>query len=328
MKGGMEMEDIRDFGMDLKEEIMNAVPDNIRNSLTLKETEVTKINDQKLYGLMFKRDGSEASPAIYVNQFFDRFRNGESIKTIAGEMVDLYLNSITDKEPKMPKALDFDDVKDHLTIRVIDIRKNREYLTGVPYMMLGNGMAAVCDIELQQDVEGAWRTTVTHGLMERQGYDKAALFEGAMQTAPYVDPPTFTSMGANLFGQGEQGNLLDNDDPLKEENKEPMYVLSNESGMFGAAALFYPGVQEKIAEKLGEGYYALPSSLHEYIIIPESAGIDAKEMCEMVKTANKTVVEPKDVLSDNVLHFDRNSKQLDSITDLLETSPKEAEMRC
>ena len=297
------MEDIRDFGMDLKEEIMNAVPDDIRNSLTLKETEVTKINDQKLYGLMFKRDGSEASPAIYVNQFFDRFRNGESIKTIAGEMVDLYLNSITDKEPKMPKALDFDDVKDHLTIRVIDIRKNREYLTGVP-------------------------TTVTHGLMERQGYDKAALFEGAMQTAPYVDPPTFTSMGANLFGQGEQGNLLDNDDPLKEENKEPMYVLSNESGMFGAAALFYPGVQEKIAEKLGEGYYALPSSLHEYIIIPESAGIDAKEMCEMVKTANKTVVEPKDVLSDNVLHFDRNSKQLDSITDLLETSPKEAEMRC
>ena len=118
------MEDIRDFGMDLKEEIMNAVPDDIRNSLTLKETEVTKINDQKLYGLMFKRDGSEASPAIYVNQFFDRFRNGESIKTIAGEMVDLYLNSITDKEPKMPKALDFDDVKDHLTIRVIDIRKN------------------------------------------------------------------------------------------------------------------------------------------------------------------------------------------------------------
>ena len=29
MKGGMEMEDIRDFGMDLKEEIMNAVPDDI-----------------------------------------------------------------------------------------------------------------------------------------------------------------------------------------------------------------------------------------------------------------------------------------------------------
>ena len=51
-------------------------------------------------------------------------------------------------------------------------------------------------------------------------------------------------------------------------------------------------------------------------------------MCEMVKTANKTVVEPKDVLSDNVLHFDKDARQLDSITDLLETSLKEAEMRC
>jgi hypothetical protein len=87
-------------------------------------------------------------------------------------------------------------------------------------------------------------------------------------------------------------------------------------------------MQERIADKLGEGYYALPSSLHEFIIIPESAGIDAREMCEMVKTANKTVVEPKDVLSDNVLHFDKDAKQLDSVSELLEEKPKEQEMRC
>ena len=323
-----EMEDIRSFGMELKDEIMNAVPADVRDGLTLKETEVTKINDQKLYGFMFKRDGSDASPAIYVNQMFERFRKGEPIKALAKEMADLYMKSVAEKAPEMPNKLGFDDIKDNLTIRIIDIGRNQDYLREVPCMMLGNGLAAVCDIQLQQELEGLWRTTVTTGLIERQGYDKQALFENAMETAPYVDPPVLTSMGANLFGKGEQGNLLESDEPVSEDSKEPMYVLSNESSMFGAAALFYPGMQEKIAEKLGEGYYALPSSLHEYIIIPESAGIDPKEMCEMVKTANKTVVEPKDVLSDNVLHFDKDSRQLDSVSDLLEEKPKEQEMRC
>lgn len=323
-----EMEDIRSFGMELKDEIMNAVPVDIRDGLTLKETEVTKINDQKLYGFMFKRDGSDASPAIYVNQMFERFRKGEPIKALAREMADLYMKSVAEKAPKVPDKLDFDDIKDNITIRIIDIGRNQDYLREVPCVMLGNGLAAVCDIQLQQELEGLWRTTVTTGLIERQGYDKQVLFESAMETAPYVDPPVFTSMGANLFGKGEQGNLLESDEPVSEDSKEPMYVLSNESSTFGAAALFYPGMQEKISEKLGEGYYALPSSLHEYIIIPESAGIDPKEMCEMVKTANKTVVEPKDVLSDNVLHFDRDSRQLDSVIDLLEAKPKEQEMRC
>ena len=322
------MDDIRSFGMELKDEVMNAIPDDIRDGLTLKETEVTKINDQKLFGFMFKREGRDTSPAIYVNQLFERFLNGEPIKALAGEMAGMYMNSFKDQPPAVYADLRYDTIKDDLAIRVVDIGRNRDYLQEVPYMALGSGLAAICDVRLNQNMEGMWRTTITRDLMEKQGYDKEALFMRAMETAPAVDPPVFTSMSSNLFGQDDNSNLLDNEEPISDDNKESMYVLTNDSGMYGAAAMFYPGMQEKIAEKLGEGYYALPSSLHEYIIIPESAGIDAKDMCEMVKTANKTVVEPKDVLNDNVLHFDKDTRQLDSISDLLEEKPKEQEMRC
>ena len=91
-----------------------------------------------------------------------------------------------------------------------------------------------------------------------------------------------------------------------------MYILSNQSGVLGASALFYPGIQESIAEKLGESYYALPSSL-EIIIVPESAGIDKMRLGEMVKTANQNVVDEKDVLSDNVFRYDKDEKQLPKI---------------
>ena len=92
-----------------------------------------------------------------------------------------------------------------------------------------------------------------------------------------------------------------------------MYVLSNASGVLGASALFYPEIQEQISEKIGEGYYVLPSSLHEVIVVPESAGFDAGQLTDMVKDANSSVVAPKDVLSDSVYHFDMGERKLETM---------------
>ena len=90
-----------------------------------------------------------------------------------------------------------------------------------------------------------------------------------------------------------------------------MYVLSNTGGMLGSAVLFYPNTREHIAEVLGEGYCVLPSSQHEVLIIPDSAGIDREHLAEMVKQANEAVVEPKDVLTDTVFHYDRDEKKFE-----------------
>ena len=93
-----------------------------------------------------------------------------------------------------------------------------------------------------------------------------------------------------------------------------MYVLTNTSGSLGAAALFYPDVKEKAAELLGSDYYILPSSVHEVILVPDSAGINAKELCDMVKQANRTVVEEQDILSDNVYHYSKDERRLDKFS--------------
>jgi hypothetical protein len=106
-----------------------------------------------------------------------------------------------------------------------------------------------------------------------------------------------------------------------------MYVLTTESGTLGASALYYPDVKEKAAEVIGCSYYVLPSSTHEVILVPDAAGIDEKELCSMVKQANRTVVEPKDVLSDNVYHFDKDTRELSKVSDDRERDSIVAEAR-
>jgi hypothetical protein len=86
-------------------------------------------------------------------------------------------------------------------------------------------------------------------------------------------------------------------------------------------------VKEKAAEMIGSGYYVLPSSIHECILVPESAGINEKELCDMVKQANRSVVEPKDVLSDNVYHYDKDSRDLSRVNPDREKADRVAEGR-
>ena len=140
------------------------------------------------------------------------------------------------------------------------------------------------------------------------------------------DRATLTDMAQALFGPGKE-NLLDRSGPIDPADIGGMYVLTTESGTLGASALYYPDVKEKAAEVIGCSYYVLPSSTHEVILVPDAAGIDEKELCSMVKQANRTVVEPKDVLSDNVNHFDKDTRELSKVSDDRERDSIVAEAR-
>jgi len=67
--------------------------------------------------------------------------------------------------------------------------------------------------------------------------------------------------------------------------------------------------------------------VHEVILVPDAAGIDAKELCEMVKQANRTVVEEKDILSDNVYHYSRDERRLDKVNAEQNRADRVAEAR-
>ena len=293
----------------VKEELMEMIPEELRDGLEIQDTMVLKSNDQKHHGLTFKREESDAAPTIYLDDAYARFTNGEELHTLTAELKDAYLQTLSMPEPQKID-FDYDKIKDKLTVRLLEIKRNRDFLATTPYMTVGHGLAMVCDIKMQDGDEGSWRATVTQSMLEGQNYDKRELFIAAMDNAQLIDPPILVDMGQALFTH-EGENLLKRSEPLPPEDVSNMYVLSNTGGMLGSAVLFYPDTREHVAEILGEGYCVLPSSQHEVLIIPDSAGVDRGQLAEMVKQANQSVVEPKDVLTDNVFHYDRDEKKFE-----------------
>lgn len=191
-------------------------------------------------------------------------------------------------------------------------------------MSVGNGLALVCDVRVGEHEGGFFSTIVNNNVLEMMGRDKNDVFRQALNDSWRIDTPVLHSMQERLFGDPD--NLLETGADMR--GITDMYILSNNSGIHGAAALFYPEVQEKIAEVVGQNYYALPSSTEEFIIVPEEVGMSPRDLTAMVRDANRTVVSPAEKLSDNVLKYDRADRKLHDVTADRELGSRVSEMRC
>ena len=99
-------------------------------------------------------------------------------------------------------------------------------------------------------------------------------------------------------------------DMENDEDRIPMYVLSNRQKLQGAACMFYPDILKNFAEEKNSDLYILPSSIHEVILLPATEDMEKENLLEMVTEINKTQVQECDVLADSVYYYSRQSQQL------------------
>ena len=105
------MMDIREFREKIKEELPGYMPEELVESITLESVEISKMNDQKLYGITVKEKGSNMAPTLYVNEFYERYQDGEDLEQLITEFAERTEGSVHVQGP--PETdLTWDSVKD------------------------------------------------------------------------------------------------------------------------------------------------------------------------------------------------------------------------
>ena len=88
-----------------------------------------------------------------------------------------------------------------------------------------------------------------------------------------------------------------------------MYVLTNESKIFGAVAMLDREMLKKFASGYGD-IIILPSSIHEVILVPASELPDNTNIKEMIREINSSNVEIEERLSYNYYYYDSSTGEL------------------
>ncbi|MDO4647167.1 MAG: DUF5688 family protein [Eubacteriales bacterium] len=195
---------------------------------------------------------------------------------------------------ELKSSLDLDNeesVKKRLICSVVSAEKNEQLLSDIPYRRIGDtDLVFIYKIQLNADDETIAHALVQNGLLELLHMTNEELHKVALQNTSKNLPVMIKSLYEIVH--------------LKPDDDDQIRVVSNCKSYLGATALFYPGVLEEIEDKVGGGYYVLPSSIHEVLIYPETMRFDIEYLSSTVRVVNRTQVLPEDVLSDNVYHYD------------------------
>ncbi len=289
--------------------LLSMVTERMGKEYTASIYKVMKNNSLELDSLVLLKEGKSFAPNIYLQPYYEAYRQGIGLTSLADRLCRIY------EECNTPVingdfSYTFQEMKTYIVYRLISYERNRKLLEQVPYLkFMDLAITYHCLIRDDQDGIGTIRITNKHMSMWNKGLKE--IHDCAAANTQRLFPASINSMEEVICGMMAEGtdnpiavSGLREDQKLKSSN---MYILSNEKGINGAACLLYPEVLEKFAGRFGSDFYIFPSSIHEVILVPANNLGNSNQYAGMVKEINDTQVAPEEVLSDHIYYYSSRS---------------------
>jgi len=197
---------------------------------------------------------------------------------------------------------DFEKSKDYIVSRLIDIRKghNAAYLDGRVVKRVGStDIGIIYDV----DVSGFFPednalVPITKVRMQAWNVSGDEVDACAARNNPKLHPALICPMASILreIANPQNESLYTVEEDWSDM---PIYVVTNREKLNGANVILYSEIQKTLQQVFPDGYYILPSSVHEMIVVPSNE-CDPLQLLHIVAEVNKTEVTAGDVLAEDV----------------------------
>ena len=279
--------------------------------------ESIKNNGVSLWNISIKEKRSIVAPSIYLEEYYERYLTDIcDIKTIAGEIVEIFKNHKNDIEFDINCFRNFEIIKDNIRCKLINTEKNRSFLEGVPHIEFLD-LSIIFYCLFKETSIYTQSCTIQNIHLDLWNIDIEELFNIAKENTVKYCGFQIKSMnqivGEMLYKDFSDDNITEENFEEfmeKDEAKTPMYVLTNNQKMFGAVCILYKNILKKFSDILENDFFIIPSSIHEVILIPYQSCEDVEKYNEMVQEVNNTSVTEEDRLADHIYLYKSELNQV------------------
>ncbi len=278
---------------------------------------ITKNNGITLDGVTLLNEGECVGPNIYLNTFYDSYQLGKPIQTIMEEIIECHNRAMEENRIDVVDVCDFEAVKDHIIVRLVNYEKNQVQLEECPHKRYLD-FAITFRYLVNKDTAGLASSLIQNKEFEQWNINLDDLYHIALFNTMREFPWHTESLTRVVFDCLTECMPSQYTEELKErmeeldqvEEKIPMYVLTNDVGLNGATCLLYDNVIRNFSVVHECNLYILPSSVHEVILVLETEDTNSDLLQEIVLDANQSAVGMIDLLSDNIYYYDREIDEI------------------
>lgn len=267
-----------------------------------------------------------ATPTLYVNDLYEKYEKTgdyEEVARMAAETMEYGIKSFNSQIKE--ECLDTSKLKDKVFFSLINAEQNRKLLNTVPHREFED-LAIVYRWNIGAGSDGGYTNLVDNDLAKKEGFTENDLYNAANKNTKELFPVLVKNMNEFIseiiFGDSELSGEMEEEFKevmMETQDERSMYVITNESKLFGAASMLYEEPLHELAEKIGSDLYILPSSIHEVIAVSADFG-SPDELAEMVYEINMDQVDINDRLSNQVYCYDKDLRTLRLATDTINKS--------
>lgn len=306
-----EQMDYVQFQKCMKEQLAGVLPIGYQPDIQ----KIVKNNDLQLDSLVIYSEDVKISPNFYLQEYYQRYLNGEDTEELIAEILLLYQKT-KQEMGHFQMDLSLDACREKIIYRLISGEKNSKRLENVPFIPFLD-MVITFHVLLMEDEDGIGSILVRDELQRQWGIDTKQLFQLAQENTMRLFPKRICSMEQMLqeliakTGQMQEMLVEYFSDCQETEGYIDPWVVTNEKGINGAAVILYPGCLEELAKRCNGDYYILPSSIHECLVMSACYSVSDQRLEKMVQEVNENCVLPDEVLSDHAYHYSVQSHSLE-----------------
>lgn len=267
-----------------------------------------KNNSVELDGICLHKEGEILSPTVYLNDFYEEYLEGRSLNSIVAEVRATLFEEIPQLEIPATLFDNYDTIRPYIIMRLVNYERNKKQLESCPYLPF-------CDLAItfrwlvHKDASGIASALITNREYQNWGISMEELYSVASRNTMRLFPARIRPMQEILKEyirnpeDIRQLELYDNTDLI-------LYVLTNQIHINGSTSMVYDHILNRFARKEGCDFYLLPSSIHEIILLRTDSMIEEEALLQLVYNANRTVVNPVDILSDSIYRYDHRQNRV------------------
>lgn len=289
---------------------------------TVATSQVTKQNDIVFTAICLVPKDSDICSIYYAEELFERHQEGHTILEIATDILrhNRHDSVVTNSSfiTSFVSSLDsYDFVKNHLAVRLLNLNTNHSYLSDkvyYPYLETDESheLAICIGINVPKFGDGIGTIPVTNHLRSQWDVSDEKLLADAITNTEETCGYKIRSVLEVLTLLAEKKNTVEYVKNII--NEPPMYVLTNNSFVNGAATILYKNAIKAFADEEQCNLFIIPSSIHEVLLVPDDGSLDGNYIKRMIVQVNQTEVTPCEVLSNQLLYYSRTDNRISIYT--------------